>query len=99
MKFIVQYQPKRADFLETVTDAERSLVAAHFEYLEKLLAKRILLFAGRRVDAAFGIAVMEAESLPAAERLLAGDPAVSGGVFSATLGEFRFALSQDPSLL
>lgn len=92
LKFIVQYSPKRANFLGTMTQAEGERIGAHFQYLVKLSEAGKLDFAGRRTDAAFGIAVFEADSAEEAKSIVANDPAVTGGVFSATCGEFDYAL-------
>lgn len=99
LKIIIQYNPARANFLETITQDEGAAVSAHFEYLKKLLDDGKLVFAGRRTDAAFGIAVFEAESAARAKVIVDSDPAVSAGVFMATWGEFQFALAAEPSLL
>jgi uncharacterized protein YciI len=83
LKFIIQYEPNRANFLETMTQDERAAVTAHFEYLKKLLEEGKLLFAGRRVDAA---------SAEQAKLIVENDPVVKAGVFRASCGEFQFAL-------
>jgi uncharacterized protein YciI len=92
LKFIIHYQPVRANFLETMTQDEGAAVGAHFEYLKRLLDDGKLVFAGRRNDAAFGIAVFEAETTDQAKVVVDNDPVVKAGVFVATCGEFQFAL-------
>lgn len=96
MKFVIQYQPVRADFLTTMTLEEGQAVRNHFLYLQKLSREGRLYFAGRRDDAAFGLAVVDASSERDAAELLASDPVVKAGVFKATIGRFSFALAKDP---
>lgn len=98
LKFVIQYKPARDDFLATMTAVEQAAVGAHFAYLSQLLDDGKLVFAGRRTDAAFGLAVFESASLEEAQATVANDPVVRAGVFTATCGEFSFALANSKLL-
>ena len=98
-RYVIQYTPNRASLLETMTENEGKAIGAHFQYLTGLLKSGSLIFAGRRVDAAFGLAVFEEYSDEAARAVANADPAVQAGVFSATVGRFEFALAADQKLL
>lgn len=82
-----------------MTAEETASISAHFQYLKNLLEEGKLLFAGRRTDAAFGIAVFEGVSELEATDIAKKDPAVIRGVFSFSIGQFQFALAKDPTLL
>ena len=93
MRFVVQYTPKRPNLLATMTPSEAEAIGAHFQYLKAHFDAKKLDFAGRREDAAFGIAVFQADSAEQAQAFTANDPAVRAGVFTATYGEFSYALT------
>lgn len=99
MQFIVQYRPTRSDILATMTPIEETAIGDHFDYLTSLLNQGVLVFAGRRDDAAFGIAVFHADSEQHAKSIVDRDPAVAAGVFTASVGAFEFALAAVPGLM
>jgi len=90
--FIIRYTPPRPTFLTDSTPEENASVERHFVYLQDLLAKDILVMAGRTDDATYGIGVLKAESEASAQKILANDPAVKEGVFKGELKPFRLAL-------
>lgn len=92
-QYIIVYRPPRSTFLEDQTEEESAIISAHFKYLQQLLRKRVLLLAGRCVDATFGIAIIYADSESEAQRILENDPAIKGNVFTGELRPFKTALS------
>jgi uncharacterized protein YciI len=77
------------------TERETEIVAAHFAYLQDLVAAGTVLMAGRTTNSderAFGIAVFVAESEAKANAIVQGDPAVKHGVMQAELFPYRIAL-------
>lgn len=75
-----------------MTEAERALVAAHFEHLQHLCKEGKLLIAGRSEDAVIGVAVLDVADRAEAERIVKEDPALSAGVMVPRLHAFRLAL-------
>ena len=58
MKFyLCKYLPPRADFLATMTDIERALMAQHGAYLNELLDKDVIVAHGPVMDAQGGYGV------------------------------------------
>jgi hypothetical protein len=78
---LVRLTPGRARLLETMTPAEREIVDQHYQYLVGLRNRGIVVHAGRTTDPArlWGIVIMRV-SVPEAERLMAGDPAIRAGI-------------------
>jgi uncharacterized protein YciI len=75
------------------TDGERSSAAQHWTYSQELLAKGVIVFAGRTIertdDGSFAIVVIRAASESDARALMDADPAVRSGVFRARLFPFQ----------
>lgn len=91
--FICFLQPARPTFLQDVTPAETATVDAHFAYLQDLLAKGTLVLAGRTDEPhPVGLVILRAADFDAARALVAADPAVAGGIFSARVVPYRAAL-------
>lgn len=90
--FIIMYRPPRATFTAEATPEEAELVARHFEYLKTNLDAGAVLMAGRRDDAEYGIAVVDCPDEQHARQLLANDPVIKAGVFSARVDASRLAL-------
>jgi uncharacterized protein YciI len=101
-QFIYRIQPTRMAMLTGApTETEARVVAEHFQYLQDLTRRGVVLLAGRTLtadDDAFGIVVLEAESEAAAGHLMACDPAVAQGVMRARLWPFRVALASAAGL-
>ncbi|MFX1475302.1 MAG: YciI family protein [Promethearchaeota archaeon] len=91
-QFIIIYRPPRATFLDDQTEAESEVIGQHFQYLQQLLHEGKLIMAGRCIDAAFGIAIIEAASESEAQQIMENDPAVQAKVFSSELRPFSTAL-------
>jgi len=66
----------------------------HFDYLKTLLAEGKLILEGMTTDDYADYLVIEATSREEAERILAGDPAVSGNVYKGEVHPFRITLSR-----
>lgn len=93
-EFIIMLQPPRSDFNETSTEEEDKIITKHFDYLKRLLAKGALKLAGRCDDATFGLVIIETESLEKANQIMANDPAVQAGIFTAQIWPYRTALER-----
>ena len=89
--------PPRTTFLHDATDAERQLVADHYEYLVRALAAGDLIFAGRCAHAKFGSVVFEAPDEAGARKFMTDDPVVKAGLFPAEFHQFRTALIRETS--
>lgn len=77
---------------EGATEAEKVLAARHWAYSQKLLAKKIVIFAGRTVDKtadSFATCVIRASSEEEARAIMEGDPAVEAGLFRARLFPYQ----------
>jgi uncharacterized protein YciI len=95
-QFLYRIQPARPGFLGGPTADEETAVGEHFAYLEDLTRRHVVLLAGRTLNedsSTFGVVIFEAPSDAAAGDLMARDPAVRAGVFSAELFPFRIALA------
>ena len=92
MLFIIQYKPKRPNFISSITQEEVKAVEAHFHYLKELFAEGKAQLIGRREDGDFGIAILELPTLIEATSITDNDPVVKAGVFQATVGEFKLVM-------
>ncbi|MFH2037164.1 MAG: YciI family protein [Candidatus Zixiibacteriota bacterium] len=90
--YLIKYRPPRPTFNIDATDEESNIIGQHFSYLQDLLAKDILVMAGRADDAHLGIAIIKAESFETAEHIMNNDPAVKNNIFTGELHLFRLAL-------
>ena len=91
-QWIYVVRPARPDFVKTKTSAEEKLVAKHFDYLTDLLHASKLILAGPCLDGAFSLVILRVENEAEARALVAQDPAVAGGIFTADLHPFRVSL-------
>jgi len=90
--FLILYRPPRPTFGSDADEDENRLIGEHFQYLKRLLAQGKLLIAGPCEDASLGIAVLETADEAEANRILALDPAVAGGVFRCEIKPYRVSL-------
>ncbi len=85
--------PKRGDMLATgLSQDEKRIANAHFEYLKTLNETGVVRFAGRTAndDAMdFGVVVLRVHSLQEAKDIMQGDPAVKFDLMTAELFPFR----------
>ena len=83
--FAYTLHPTRLAMLtEGATPEERMLAGEHWAYCRDLLARDVIIFAGRTVAPtadSFALVVIRAPSLEAARAVATADPAVRGGVF------------------
>lgn len=80
---------------ENWTPADEAVVGDHFARLQRLLAEGVLILAGKTdgLDTnTFGLVIFEAADEPTAQALMASDPAVAGGIMTATLYPYSVAL-------
>lgn len=80
---------------EGATSEEAEIVGHHFAYLKNLTEKGVMILMGRTQnndESTFGIAIFEAEDEAAARSIMESDPAVKGGVMTATLYPYKVAL-------
>ena len=100
-QFLIRLQPvPRLVKAENWTDKENRIVADHFRRLQQLLADGTLILAGRTLnedETMFGIVIVEAGSEEEARRLMNDDPAVKGGIMTASLFPYRVALIREGS--
>ena len=98
-QFIYVLKPTRLGMLtEGATPEEVDTVSRHFAYFKDLTEKGVMILMGRTQnndETTFGIAVFEAEDESAARRIMENDPAVLGGVMTATLYPYKIALMRD----
>jgi len=90
--YSVLLKPARENFIHTITPEEASVVAAHFNYYQELMEKRILHFAGRTNSATFGLALFSARNEKELEKLISSDPAVQSKIFQFEYDLFNIAL-------
>ncbi len=91
--FLYTLRPARLAMLtEGPTAEEQALAARHWTYSQELLARGVLVFAGRtlaRDAGSFAVAVIRAPSQEEARAIAEGDPAVAGGVFRTEVFPFQ----------
>lgn len=83
---------------EGPTPEEDEIVGRHFDYLQDLTEKGVMILMGRTQnndESTFGVAIFEAENEEAARRIMENDPAVAGGVMRATLYPYKIALIRE----
>ncbi len=90
--YLILLRPSRADFLQTVTPDEQAVLGAHFVRLQKLQAEGKLLLAGPCEDAAYGLVIVRTTSEDEAKGIMADDPAVKAGIFTAELHPYIISL-------
>lgn len=79
------------------TEEATQIIQAHARFLDNLGKEGVLVFAGRTLfdpgdPDLFGIAVIKAESLEAAQTIMAGDPAVQQKIQRAVLHPFSMGI-------
>lgn len=89
--------PTRPGMVADPTADEQRIVGEHFAYLLGLKERGILILAGRTQEdvGTFGITIFEASDAEAAHEVMAGDPAVAAGVFTASLHPYAVAVARD----
>jgi uncharacterized protein len=91
--FLYTLHPTRVAMLtEGATPDEQALAARHWAYSQDLLARGVIVFAGRtltRDSDSFASVVIRADSADVARSIMEGDPAVAGGLFRARLFPYQ----------
>jgi uncharacterized protein YciI len=84
--FFARLTPKRPDFPADMTPAEGAAMGGHAAFLAEQLASGTLVVAGPVMSSggAFGMAVVEGESIAAIQELLARDPANAIGSYEVS---------------
>ena len=91
--WVIFLEPVRPEMATAPTKDEEAKVSAHFEYLKRLQAEGILVLAGPSLEPPqIGLVIFRAVDRAQAERILADDPAVAGGVFRARMQELKLSL-------
>jgi arylformamidase len=95
-QFIYVLKPTRLGMLtDGATPEEADTVSRHFAYFKDLTEKGVMILMGRTQntdETTFGIAVFEANDEVAARQIMENDPAIRGGVMTATLYPYKIAL-------
>ena len=95
-QYLYQVRPTRPEMLsEGPTTEEAAAVQGHFQYLQGLVDRGVVLMAGRTLttdESSFGIVVFSADSDVSAQQIVDNDPAVVRGVMDAQLFPYRVAL-------
>jgi len=94
--YVLKPVPRLHDDDAWTKDDER-LVGEHFRRLQRLVAERVVILAGRTTepgDRTFGLVIFEATDESAARAIMEGDPAVAGGIMTATLHPYAVALQR-----
>lgn len=91
--FTYLIRPTRSDMLsEGHTPEEEEIVSRHADYLAGLAEKQVIIFIGRALTtdaSAFGIIVMQTDTIQEAQEIMENDPAVREGVMTSTLLPFK----------
>ncbi len=97
-QFIYVLKPiPRLRVAENWAQTDEDKVSLHFNYLTELLAKEVLLLAGKTDglnDHTFGIVILQCDSHDNAKAIMEADPAVKYGVMTADLYPYTIALSR-----
>lgn len=92
-EWIYFIHPPREDFAATMTEAEKTAWAEHFERFKRLLAEGQIILVGPTLGSInTGIAIFEAPDEASARRLMDEDPAIAGGFARGELRPFRVSL-------
>ena len=95
-QYLYLIQPTRVEMLTGgPTPQEDEIIARHFDYLQALTERGVVILAGRTLntdESSFGIIIFKAESEEAARAIVNNDPAVQGGVMRVRLFPYRIAL-------
>ncbi|MBD3195759.1 MAG: hypothetical protein GF317_11925 [Candidatus Lokiarchaeota archaeon] len=77
-QFIAIIKPFREDFLTNPDDEEMAIMSQHFEYLQNLMKKGLILLAGPTTNEKnpFGIIILNVNSKNKAEKLIRNDPSI-----------------------
>jgi uncharacterized protein YciI len=94
--FLYLIRATRPGFLTEMTSDEEKIMGRHFDYLQKLQHKGILILAGPCLDRAFGIAIFRAENETEARLIAQNDPSVKSGIMAVEVHPYRISLWKNP---
>ncbi len=98
-QYLYRIQPTRPEMLtEGPAPEEQAIVGEHFDYLQDLTEKGVVILAGRTLNtdpSSFGLVVFQAQSEAEARETMENDPAVRNGVMRAELYPYRLALMRE----
>jgi uncharacterized protein YciI len=96
LEFLYTIKPIRAALLsEEPTDNEAATIKEHFDYLQSLATRGVVILAGRTLNtdqSSFGIVILRARDEATAQAIMEDDPAVKQRIMQATLYPYRVAL-------
>lgn len=82
--------PPRDNFVETITEAEASIMQTHAGHLAELHRAGVLILAGPTFGQVnTGIAIIEADDEDAATAVMMSDPAITSGLMTPELRPMR----------
>jgi uncharacterized protein YciI len=96
--YVLKLVPRLHDDAAWTKDDER-IIGEHFKQLQRMTAERTVILAGRSTEAGdktFGLVIFEAADEAAARAIMVSDPAVKGGIMTATLHPYAVALLRKP---
>ena len=92
MAAIALLTPTRPGFHLAPTESESKAMAAHFAYLQSLVASGEVVVAGPAEDGSLGLVVFSKADAGAARARIDADPAVAAGVMTAEVKPWRMSL-------
>ena len=101
-QYLYKIQPVRPEMLTAgMTQFEEETMSVHFERLKELMAKGVVILAGRTQNtdySSFGIVIVNADSEVEARRIMHEDPAVKNKVVRGELYPYKIALLKAENL-
>ncbi|MEG9432782.1 YciI family protein [Terriglobus sp. ADX1] len=94
--FDLKLTPPRPTFAMDMSDEERAVMMAHRVYMDRYFAEGKVLIFGPVLDpeGAFGMGVMECESVEEVQTIMADDPSVKGGLNRLEVHSMRIGGAQ-----
>lgn len=89
LHFLATAKPRRENFIQSLTEEEKAVMANHFAYTNQLFSEGKITFDGACLDGALGLIVYKAESEEAALEMFHNDPLVKSGIVDTELHPFR----------
>ncbi len=83
--FLYLAAPPRSTFVFDATPEEYEILNRHFAFMDEVRKRGQLLLTGPALDGFGGVAIFKVTELAEAQALVASDPAIIAGLFTATL--------------
>lgn len=77
-QFLATAKPKTENFLQNMSEEEKTVFAKHFAYVNQLFLEGKILFSGACLDGEMGLICYLAESYEVALEMFKNDPPCSG---------------------